>query len=111
MKVLAKRLILASMALAVVFVASCSVQANRRTRELEQIAAGDTVASVVARLGQPSERVPAGQPFLRYTDLGCIAPCVVRLWWEWPLFRGIEAWSVDLDSDQRVLTTYHWVSP
>ena len=106
-----QRLILVSLALAVILVASCSVQANRRTRALDHIAAGDTSASVIARLGQPTRRELPGRPYLVYAVRGCAAPCAMRLWWEWPLFRGIEAWSVELDSSQRVVHTTHWLSP
>jgi hypothetical protein len=111
MKKIAQRLILVSIALAVIFVASCSVQASHKTRALAQIAPGQSAQSVISRLGQPTRRELPSEPFLVYADHGCMAPCAVRLWWEWPLFRGIEAWSVELDSRQRVLRTVHWVSP
>jgi len=97
--------------IAVVLVASCSLQARSRTRSLVQIAVGDTKQSVLERLGQPSRSELPGQPFLLYANHGCVAPCATRLWWEWPLLRGIEAWSVELDSTDRVIHTTHWVSP
>jgi hypothetical protein len=111
MKQIIQRLILLSLALLVILVASCSVQASRRTRALAQIGAGVGASAVIALLGQPNRRELPGQPYLVYADRGCMAPCAVRLWWEWPLFHGIEAWSVDLDSRQRVVNTVHWVSP
>jgi hypothetical protein len=106
-----KYLALLSLAVAVIFVASCSVQASRKTSALGQIAAGDTAESAIARLGQPSRREPPGRPYLLYDVRGCLSPCATRLWWDWPLLRGIEAWSVELDSSSRVVKTTHWVSP
>ena len=99
------------LAAAVVFVSSCSIQANRRTDQLAKVVVGDAEASVLARLGQPRVREITGQPYLLYATNACTAPCVTRLWWEWPLFRGIEAWSVELDNSNRVVSTAHWVSP
>ena len=95
----------------VVLVSSCSIQAHRRTLELGQISVGDSEASVLARLGEPRVREHPGQPYLLYATKGCAAPCATRLWWEWPLFRGMEAWSVDLDASRKVVHTAHWVSP
>jgi hypothetical protein len=106
-----QRLILLLVVLAAIFVASCALQASQRTRALGKVAVGDTQESVIARLGQPSRNEPRGQPYKAYASQGCIAPCVVRLWWEWPVFHGIEAWSVELGTDHRVLQTSHWVSP
>lgn len=111
MKQIVQRLIVLFLVLAVILIASCSVQASVRTRALARIATGDGAPTVIALLGQPTRRELAGQPYLVYADRGCMDPCVVRLWWEWPLFRGIEAWSVELDSRQRVVSTVHWVSP
>jgi len=106
-----QRLILVLLAIAVIFVASCSLQARNRTQSLSRISVGDSELSVLERLGQPSTRENSGQPYLLYADQGCISPCFTRLWWEWPLLRGIEAWSVELDSSGKVLGTAHWVSP
>ena len=103
--------ILVLLAAAVVFVSSCSIQANRRTNQLAKIFVGDSEASVLARLGQPRMREQSGQPYLLYATKACTAPCVTRLWWELPLFRGIEAWSVELDNSNKVVSTAHWVSP
>ena len=111
MRKIIQRLSLLLIALAVISVASCSYQASQRTQALDNIAIGDTSESVISRLGQPSKRELPGHPYTLYATQGCVVPCAVRLWWEWPVFRGIEAWSVDLGSDQRVLATAHWVSP
>ena len=111
MRKVIQRLISLLIALAVIFVASCSLQASQRTQALEKVAVGDTQESVVERLGQPSRSELPGHPYSLYASRGCVAPCAVRLWWEWPVLRGIEAWSVDLGADHHVLQTAHWVSP
>jgi hypothetical protein len=72
---------------------------------------GETEVEVVGRFGQPSNREVNGQPFLRYAIRGCEAPCSKRLWWEHPVLRGIEAWSVEFDSQGRSIHKAHWVSP
>jgi hypothetical protein len=106
-----KRLLLATLACVVVLVAAYSVQANRRTRALDQITAGDTAASVIERLGQPTTTELPDKPYLLYSDHGCAAPCATRLWWEGPFLRGMEAWSVELDASGKVVKSAHWVSP
>ena len=111
MRKVIQQLIFLILALAVIFVASCSIQASQRTHALEKITVGDTQESVIARLGQPSRSELRGHAYLLYTSQGCLAPCTVRLWWEWPVLRGMEAWSVDLGADHRVVQTSHWVSP
>ena len=94
-----------------IFVASCSLQARSRTHSLAKIAVGDTKQSVLDRLGQPARIETPSHPYLTYATQGCVAPCATRLWWEWPLFRGVEAWSVALDPAGRVIHTAHWISP
>lgn len=104
-------LALSTLTVAVVAVGSCATQVHRYNAALGQVALGDTEAAVISRLGSPSFRELAGTPYLRYTGTPCTAPCTVRLWWEWPVLPGIEAWSVELGQDNNVVKTYHWVSP
>ena len=106
-----RNLALSTLAIAVVGVGSCALQAHRYNSALSQIAVGDPEAAVIGRLGQPSFRETARVPYLRYTGAPCTSPCATRLWWEWPLLPGIEAWSVELGQDHQVVKTYHWVSP
>lgn len=106
-----RNLALSALAIAVVAIGSCALQAHRYNSAVSQIAVGDPEAAVIGRLGQPSFRELAGSPYLRYTGTPCTSPCATRLWWEWPLLPGIEAWSVELGQDHKVVKTYHWVSP
>jgi hypothetical protein len=106
-----KYLVVALVAAAVISVGSCSLQSRNRTRALDQISAGDTERHVIELLGKPDVREMPKRLFPRYATRGCISPCAVRLWWEWPVPLGIEAWSVELDASQRVIESAHWVSP
>ena len=106
-----KNPVIVLVAAAIISVGSCSLQSRNRTHALDQIAAGDSEGHVVELLGKPDVREMPDRPFLRYATQGCISPCAIRLWWEWPLPLGIEAWSVELDASQTVIETAHWVSP
>ena len=91
--------------------AYCAFQVHKYNSGLASVSPGNSSVQVIALLGLPSYTEPAGHPYLRYTGTPCKSPCARRLWWEWPIFPGIEAWSVELNSNDRVLKTYHWVSP
>jgi len=99
------------LAILVALVAYCALVIHKYNSGLAAVEPGNSEARVIALLGSPSYTEPAGHPYLRYTGAPCAAPCVRRLWWEWPIFPGIEAWSVELGSNNQVLKTYHWVSP
>ena len=103
-------LALLALTAAIVVVGSCAMQVHHYNVALKQISVGDAEATVISRLGNPNFRELAGTPYLRYTGTACAPPCAVRLWWEWPLLPGIEAWSVELGKDNKVVKTYHWVS-
>lgn len=45
------------------------------------------------------------------TSTRCAAPCVRRLWWVHPLLPDLEAWTVDLDGEGKVIGRYRWSSP
>jgi hypothetical protein len=84
---------------------------DRRWRAaFETVAAGDTEEVVVAKLGRPTAREKPDRLYPGYAYTNCIAPCVERLWYE-NLIPGLEAWSVSLDGNGRVLESYHWASP
>lgn len=92
-------------------VGACVVKIRHYDAAFSRVAVGDSEASVVARLGNPGVREPTGQPYLRYTGSPCRSPCVTRLWWEWPIMPGMEAWSVEVGADRTVVRTYRWESP
>jgi hypothetical protein len=71
----------------------------------------ETRGAVLERFGSPSMRESRGTPFMRYATASCVAPCYERLWWENPILKGIEAWSVEFNPDGKVIHKAHWVSP
>jgi hypothetical protein len=102
---------IAALAIAIVVVGSCTLKVHHYNSAFSRVNIGDTEDSAVARLGVPSYRERAGEPYLRYTGTPCAAPCTSRLWWEWPIMPGIEAWSVEVGENRTVLKTYRWESP
>ena len=95
----------------VVGVATCTRIVSRYAQAFETTNNGEPVAMIISRFGAPSVREVPAHPFLTYAAAGCKAPCSVRLWWEHPVLKGIEAWSVDIDNKNQVIHKAHWVSP
>jgi hypothetical protein len=62
------------------------------------------------RMGGPDVR-ETSQLFVRYASVPCVAPCAQRLWWEHPILKGFEAWSVDINIEGNVIHKAHFVSP
>jgi hypothetical protein len=93
-----------------VLIGGCSYQVSRYERSFESTTDGDTLQAVVQKFGEPSVRESAAAPFKRYATHACTAPCQVRLWWEHPVLKGVEAWSVEF-SEGREIDKAHWVSP
>jgi hypothetical protein len=102
---------IAALAIATLVVGSCTFKVHNYNSAFKRVNIGDSEDSAVARLGIPSYRERALDPYLRYTSTPCVAPCVSRLWWEWPIMPGIEAWSIEVDQNRTVLKTYRWESP
>lgn len=90
---------------------SCAYAVARKEKAFSETVDGDTRSTVVARFGSPDIEENAGNPYLGYANSGCQAPCEVRLWWEHPVLRGIEAWSVEFDGQGKAVHSAHWVSP
>ena len=92
-------------------IAGCTLAVARYDRAFEATRDGEPASVVVERFGSPSVRENAAQPFVIYASNRCVAPCVVRLWWEHPVLKGIEAWSVESGANNDVVHKAHWVSP
>lgn len=94
------------------YVSTCSVISSRLGRGFESVTTGQTEQQVVDAMGQPSVREKSGgPPFRRYTAYACEAPCAERLWFENRLGMDLDAWSVELSADGRVVKKSRWVSP
>ena len=93
------------------YLAACTYIHIKHQNAFDSINIGDTADSVMARFGNPSVREGPERLFSRYASAKCVSPCVERLWFENRLALDLEAWSVSLGSDGKVVDKYHWVSP
>jgi hypothetical protein len=92
-------------------VGACAVLMARYERAFETTSNGEMNSLVVGRFGEPTVRELPEKHYLRYASRACQNPCAVRLWWEHPVLRGFEAWSVEFDDSGKVVHKTHWVSP
>jgi hypothetical protein len=112
MQRVARNIVFVLAGMSLLYLGSCSYTAWSRQRAFDATQLGDSEVDIVRRFGTaPSERMDVGQPFSRYEDSGCKAPCAVRLWYENRLFLDIEAWSLDLDNEGRVVRKYTYSAP
>jgi hypothetical protein len=96
---------------ALFYAAACVYVRTKRQEAFNAINVGDTAASVVARFGNPSVRETPEELFSRYASTKCQFPCAERMWFENRLTFDLEAWSVSIGTNGRVIEKYHWVSP
>jgi len=92
-------------------VGGCAALVARYERAFEATTDGEQTSFVVDRFGEPTVRELPAEHYLRYAGRACQAPCALRLWWEHPVLRGIEAWSVEFDDSGKVVHKAHWISP
>lgn len=97
--------------LSLAYVAGCSAISAWHSRALASVRPGAGKAEVLQALGQPDVVEHAGAPFTRYASRGCSGRCAQRWWYENRLGLDTEAWSVELDASDRVLTTSRLTSP
>lgn len=95
----------------VLYVAACSYVSASKSNAYESVNIGDSEEDVVRILGNPSVRETSDAPFTRYSSKPCQGECRQRLWFENRLSLNIEAWSIELDSSNRVIHKAHWHSP
>lgn len=107
------RLFLAILVIAVpaLGVSTCTQTVSRYEQALALTINGEQYSQVIERFGKPSVIEHPSSSFLHYAARGCSAPCVIRVWWEYPVLNGIEAWSVEFDDKNQVIHKYHWLSP
>lgn len=91
-------------------VAACSHRVSRIEDAFAAVTPGETINQVVNRLGSPDMRETT-HLFTRYASVPCVDPCKLRLWWEHPILKGFEAWSVEINSKGTVTHKAHFVSP
>ena len=93
------------------YIAACEFISKSKMMEFESIEVGDTKEKVMDRFGTPSHVELPGNLYSAYASYQCKAPCVARLWFENKLSVGMEAWSLELDKDNRVINKVYWMSP
>lgn len=89
---------------------ACSYIGTRTQKVLDTIHVGDTKEAVIAKLGTPSDIEPPFTDYGRYDAKKCQGDCVERLWYEHRICLD-EAWLVELDKNNKVISTGHVVSP
>ena len=110
-KITPKKILLCVLILSpALYVAACCVFSNSRKEAFYQIQPGDTRQAVLARFGKPSQVERPGDAVGRYSGVPCTHPCAERLWFENRLSSELEAWSMDLDQNGRVVGKLYLVS-
>lgn len=93
------------------YISSCALTSELKGRAFDAINVGDTEVAIIRLLGNPSVREGPDILFTRYATIKCQNLCVERFWFENRFAIGIEAWSVELGDDRRVVKKAHWVLP
>jgi hypothetical protein len=97
-------------ALPAAWIGGCSYLQSGWKHGFATLHPGDSEATVVAAIGEPTHREARDEGFARFADAPCRDACTQRLWYATRMGLDIEAWSVALDADGRA-TLAHWVSP
>lgn len=84
---------------------------DRYEQAFNAVRHGDSIERVIERFGTADIRELPQFPFLRYATKACSSPCVLRLWWEHPILKDLEAWSVEFDTAGSLIGKSHWASP
>jgi protein involved in sex pheromone biosynthesis len=95
----------------ILYISTCTIISSKKDKAFNTIGIGDSQEKVIKILGNPSVRENPYSLFARYASSKCRNPCAERLWFENELAIGIEAWSVELDNQNRVTDKAHWVLP
>lgn len=91
-------------------VSACAYRVSQITEGFALAAKGESRNNATQELGTPGVVETPDQPFMVYASVPCTAPCAQRLWWEHPVLRGVEAWSMEFDSNGRMLHKAYWLS-
>ncbi|MBO9688305.1 MAG: hypothetical protein J7598_17010 [Mitsuaria chitosanitabida] len=84
---------------------------GRAFHGFDELKTGMSRSEVIALMGTPTQVERPGVPFTRHSSVACSAPCAERLWYEHHLMPDVEARSVDLDANGKVIDKYRWTSP
>jgi hypothetical protein len=92
------------------YIVACAGTSASGSHAFNSIQLGDSRQAVAAVFGVPSVVELPGQPFMRYASTPCVG-CKERLWFENRLSLDIEAWSIELNFEDRVMKKSAWQSP
>jgi hypothetical protein len=100
------------LALVVLYVGACTFNRHRLQARFETVAMGASATEMAQTMGLPDEFDSDVTVNALYASRPCEAPCVRRAWY-YNRFEpeGIEAWSFELDRDDRVVGAAHWLLP
>ncbi|HEX7643028.1 MAG TPA: hypothetical protein VF472_12550 [Burkholderiaceae bacterium] len=104
-------LLITLLASPVLYLGSCEYLSTTGRHAFDGVRVGNTKTEVIQRLGLPYHVQKAGEDFNAYASDRCSGACTERLWFRNPLSVGIEAWSLDMGQDGRVVNKAYWISP
>lgn len=93
------------------YVAACSHISSTKSRAFDAVEVGESANAAIGKLGEPSVRELPDKLYARYASVPCKDPCAERLWFENGLSFNIEAWSLEIDREGKVLDKAYWHSP
>ena len=109
------RLTLAIVAAIASYIVASQVISFAQNRAMHAVTVGTTEGRARASFWFTPEPETANHPgpaaAFAVESTRCMRPCVLRLWWVHPLLPGLEAWTVDIDKDDKVIGRSHWSSP
>jgi hypothetical protein len=95
------------------YIALSVQQRVRYTDAFEKTKSGESLEATLARFGRPSHLEPHREAsgYDRGERSVCGQSCWLRIWYEIPFTLGAGSFSVDFDTNQRVIDKYRWSSP
>lgn len=95
------------------YLGDCTVRSDWIERRFNNVALGNSKQQVLnIMVDVPSVVEKSGTLYFRkYGGTSCDSPCAERLWFENSLNYDLEAWSIELDANGKVINKHHWVLP
>ncbi len=84
---------------------------SRNERAFKETTVGESLNSVLARFGEPSNIAGRRQQGELVKLPPCENKCQLRLWYSAPILGGVSPYSIDFDAQQKVIFKFHWQSP
>jgi hypothetical protein len=97
--------------LIILYLSSCGYIAHSKNKSFDLIKMGDSEQDVILEMGNPTVREKGDVLFSRYASKKCQGTCSERFWYENRLSFDTQAWSIDLNKENRVINKSRWISP